>query len=312
MNDLSKADYFCPTASDNPYWNESVWFSFSLPKLRQHGFIQYYFRPNMGMLNGGPVMWDASGTQCWNCLYYNWSHLQALPEGALKYAMRANNSLSCKVLEPLKRYAISYDYEDFKFDFEWNAIGPVHELKSGDAAASAAQKFHIEQPGKLTGTLWRDGQAYEVDCYSMRDASYGPRDYTSMTSGGYFWGIAENSAFHAIAKGDGSEQKVIGGFIWKDGELASLASGLRVIEQYSRLGPRSVVFEATDKLGREISARGEIDEGLVFTGYTDHTVVWSLMNWEWQGITYWGDNQEFYPAKRFRRIARGELALGKG
>lgn len=312
MQNLLHADKFCDQPSDNPYWNESVWFSFSIPERRIHGFIQYYFRPNMGMLNGGPVMWDPSGTYSWNCLYYNWSHLQALPRGAKKYDMRANNTLACKVLEPLQRYAINYDYEDFKIDFEWQATGPVHELKSGDASSRAAQKFHIEQPGRMTGTILRDGEAFEVDCHSMRDTSYGPRDYTSMTSGGYFWGIADNSAFHAIAKGDGREQTVIGGFIWRDGELASLAEGTRRVEEYSQFGPRRVLFEARDTLGRSITARGAIDEGLVFTGYTDHTVVWSLLEWDWDGVSHWGDNQEFCPSLRFRRIARGDIQLGKG
>ena len=82
MTDLSFADRFGEGRDDNPYWNESVWFSFSIPERRIHGMIQYYFRPNMGMLNGGPTMWDQSGTSQWNCLYYNWSHLQALPAGA--------------------------------------------------------------------------------------------------------------------------------------------------------------------------------------------------------------------------------------
>ena len=57
-------------------------------------------------------------------------------------------------------------------------------------------------------------------------------------------------------------------------------------------------------------ATGTIDPGLVFTGYTDHTVVWSLAEWDWDGVTHWGDNQEFKPGDPFREIARGELKLG--
>jgi hypothetical protein len=76
VRELPQADRFSDDRDDNPYWNESVWFSFSDPGKRIHGFVQYYVRPNMGMLNGGPVMWDPSGTFQWNCLYYNWSHLQ--------------------------------------------------------------------------------------------------------------------------------------------------------------------------------------------------------------------------------------------
>lgn len=299
---LPAADRFSDQRDDNPYWNESVWFSFSIPKQKIHGFVQYYFRPNMGMLNGGPVMWDPSGTYSWNCLYYNWSHLQALPRGSLKFDMKAANSLSVKVVEPLKRYVIRYDNEGFQVDLVWEAIGPLHELKTGDPGQTATAKFHIEQPGRMRGTIRRDGREFVIDCFSMRDTSYGARDYSSLASGGYFWGIAADSAFHALTIGD----RVIGGFIWKNGELASLLSGSRRVTQSDEYGPRRVLFEATDKMGRTITASGIVEEGLIFTGYTDHTVVWALVGWDWDGVVHWGDNQEFCPAVTFRRRVRGE------
>ena len=308
MTALPQADRFCTPRDDNPYWNESVWFSFSKPEQHLHGFVQYYFRPNMGMLNGGPVMWDASGVYSWNCLYYNWSHLQAAPQGAEKFNMTAANSLSVKVLEPLTRYAIRYDHDGFELELEWTAIAPMHELHTSDPGQQKTAKFHIEQPGRMRGVVRRDGETLDIDCFSMRDTSYGARDYSSLATGGYFWGIAADSAFHAIAMGEGADQTVVGGFIWKDGELSSLTSGMRHVTAYGRHGPSEVLFEATDKLGRTIATHGRIDDGLVFTGYTDHTVIWSLTEWDWDGVTHRGDNQEFYPATKFRDIARGELA----
>lgn len=309
MTDLPQADRFFDDRDGNPYWNESVWFSFSIPEQKIHGLIQYYFRPNMGMLNGGPAMWDPSGTYSWDCLYYNWAHLQALPPGSKKFDMKALNSLSVKVIEPLTRYQITYDYEGFEMDLEWTSIGPMHELKTGDPGQQATAKFHIEQPGRMRGMVRRDGKDYPIDCFSMRDTSFGAREYASLASGGYFWGIAADSSFHAIAMGEGLEQKVIGGYIYKDGELSSLASGVRKVTEFGKYGPKRVLFEATDKLGRTMSATGEIEDGLIFTGYTDHTVVWSLIKWDWDGVTHWGDTQEFCSAVRFRQIARGERAL---
>ena len=311
MHDLPQADRFGDTRDDHPHWNESVWFSFSIPQRRMHGFIQYYFRPNMNLLNGGPALWDNTGTQVWNCRYYNWSNLQALPPAAQKFNLQADNSLAVQVLEPLSRYAIQYDNDDFKLDLQWQALGPIHQLRSKDPGQRSTQKFHMEQPGTMRGTLELDGKQFEIDCYSMRDTSYGPRVYSASSTGGYFWGIAENSAFHAIAKGETSDQEVIGGFLWRDGKLASLVSGQRLVEQYSQYGPKRVRFEATDELGRDINASGELDDGLIFTGYTDRTVVWSLTQWDWDGITHWGDNQEFCSSLRFRRIARGDIELGE-
>lgn len=310
MNALPQADRFSDDRNDNPYWNESVWFSISKPEEKLHGFVQYYFRPNMGMLNGGPVLWDPSGTYQWNCLYYNWSHLQAMPVGAEKFNMTARNSLTVKVLEPLTRYSIGYDKDGVKIDLIWEAIGPVHELKTGDSGQQKTAKFHIEQPGRMKGKIFIDAREIDIDCFSMRDTSFGPRDYEALATGGYFWGIATNSSFHAIAMGDGAEQKVIGGYIYKDGELASLASGTRRVTEFGKYGPRKIVFEATDKLGRTMSATGRLDDGLIFTGYTDHTVVWSLIEWDWDGTTHWGDNQEFCALTRFRDIARGVLPAG--
>jgi hypothetical protein len=310
MTDLSMADHFGPR-EDNPYWNESVWFSFSIPERRIHGLIQYYFRPNMGMLNGDPAMWDASGRWQWNALYYNWSHLQAMPPGADKFAMTARNSLSVETLEPMQRYAITYDKEGFAMDLEWQAIGPMHELKTGDPGQQATARFHIEQPGRMKGTVTRHGEVFAIDCFSMRDTSFGAREYESLARGGYFWGISADSSFHALCMGAGTHATSIGGFIWKDGQMGSLVSGRREVIEWGDLGPAKVLFEGTDTLGRAMRATGIIDPGLVFTGYTDHTVVWSLAEWDWDGVTHWGDNQEFCPGEHFRRIARGELRVSE-
>jgi hypothetical protein len=315
MTDLSFADHFGEGRDDNPYWNESVWFSFSIPERRIHGSIQYYFRPNMGMLNGGPNMWDPTHPFQWNALYYNWSHLQALPAGAKKFDMQARNSLRVKMLEPLQRYKIDYDKEGFEMDLVWEAIGPCHELHTGDPGQQATAKFHIEQPGRMKGMIRRHGEEYPIDCFSMRDTSYGAREYESLASGGYFWGISAGSAFHALCMDvpgtGGREAKCIGGFIWKDGQLGSLVSGKREVLAFDEFGgAASVVFEASDKLGRTMRVKGTIDPGLIFTGYTDHTVQWSLAEWDWDGVTHWGDNQEFMPAEPFRRIARGEIRRG--
>ena len=314
MTDLTFADRFGAGRDDNPYWNESVWFSVSIPERRIHGMIQYYFRPNMGMLNGGPVLWDPSGRQQWNCLYYNWSHLQALPRGAEKFAMTARNSLSCEMIEPLQRYRIGYDNDGFRIDLEWNAVGPCHELKTGDPGQQSTAKFHIEQPGRMTGTIRRHDEEFAVDCWSMRDTSYGAREYESLARGGYFWGIGESGSFHALCmntpNGMGRIADCIGGYIMQDGAMASLVSGRREVTEWGEFGPARVIFEGTDTLGRTIRAAGAIDPGLIFTGYTDHTVFWSLTQWDRDGEAYWGDNQEFCPAEPFRRIARGEIAPG--
>ncbi len=312
MPTLPPADRFADKISADPFWNESVWFSIAKPDEKINGIIHYYFRPNMNMLNGGPILWTPENNFFWNCLYHNWAHLQPIPPAAEKFNMTARNSLSVKVLEPLTRYSIAYDNIGCKIELLWEAIGPMHELRSGDPEQESKARFHIEQPGRLKGTIWLGEREIPIDCLSMRDASSGPREYNNVVaSGSYFWGIAPESCFHAITMGEGPERKLMGGFIWKDGVMSSLVSGKRSAVEFGRYGPSRVVVEATDKLGRTVTINGKVEQGLIHTGYTTHTVVWSLTEWEWDGITHWGEHQEFQSAEKFRGIARGDIPLGQ-
>ena len=234
---------------------------------------------------------------------------QAIPTGAEKFDFVARNSLSVKVVEPLRRYKIDYDRDDFVMDLVWEAVGPMHRLETGDPEQAKTAAFHYEHPGRMTGMILLNGEKMPIDCWSMRDGSSGPYDTEVWPHGGYFWGIGASGSFQTLCIGKTSEVATIGGYLMRDGEMAPLASGKRIVLEYSALGPSRVLFAAVDALGRQVEAIGKIDPGLVFTGYTDHTVVWSLAEWDVAGETYWGDNQEFCPAATFRRIARGEMRL---
>src|SRR5277367_6132041 len=138
MRELPPADRFCTTSTDSVYWNESAWFSFSIPERGLHGFIYYFFRPNMKLFIGGPAMWDASGAHSYDCLYYDWYHLQAMPADAEKFNFVAANSLSVKVVEPLERYRLGYDANGFKLDLEWTAVAVPHHFLGMEVEATGA------------------------------------------------------------------------------------------------------------------------------------------------------------------------------
>lgn len=192
-------------------------------------------------------------------------------------------------------------------DLLWQAVSPTHLMESDDPTQQAAAAFHYEQPGRMTGTIRCNDETFTVDCWSMRDGSSGPYDTEVWPTGGYFWGIGDGASFLALCMGDARETATVGGFLMFDDVPSSITSGKRTVLEYGEHGPSLVLFEAVDRVGRSINATGRIDPGLVFTGYTDHTVIWSLLEWDVAGKPFWGDNQEFYSAKNFRRIARDEV-----
>ncbi len=240
LEDLSKADQFCPHPSADPYWNESSWFSFSIPERKFHGMIYYFFRPNMNLLVGGPIIWDPSGCHTWNCLYNDWQHIQAIPAGAGKYSFTAPNSLSVQMIEPVRKYHIGYDKLGCRIDLEWTAIADANEFAMEEHAygASTEKRFHVEQAGRVKGTVDLRGETHRIDCFSLRDCSYGRRTLGTTLKGGYFWGIADDrTAFHTQTKGQHGSETVVGGFLLRDGKMGDLVGGTRRILQPGRYTP---------------------------------------------------------------------------
>jgi hypothetical protein len=308
MTNAPPADGFCPSPPSDPYWNESAWFSFSIPERRLHGFIYYFFRPNMKLLIGGPAMWDPSGAFSWNCLYFDWHHIQAMPAGAEKFRFTADNSLSVEVVEPLTTYRLGYDANGFALNLEWTAISEPHDFPGIEVRAggeSPINRLHIEQCGRMRGQIEHQGQTLDVDCFSMRDTSFGHRSFDAMATGSYFWAIASpDSAFHAVTVGEGDEQRVVGGFLMRDGEMATLADGTRRVTQRGPYTVEAFAFEATDELGRSLAVTARSSSDLLFWGFPRCGIVWSLLAVELDGTTAWGDMQEFAPLEPFRRRMR--------
>ena len=303
-------DRFCPTATDDPYWNESAWFSFSIPDEGIHGMVYYFFRPNMKLLLGGPILWDDSGARTWDCLYHDWHHLQPMPVGAQKFDFTAHTSLDVKIVEPLKQYSLRYDQNGFKLDLLWTAIAEPHHFLGMEieaTGASADNRMHLEQMGRATGSLEINGITRKVDCFALRDTSWGRRQIDTVKRGSYFWAVAsESTAFHAQTMGDDADQRVVGGFLTLDGKTATLAGGSRVDTKMGSLTPDSFRMILEDKLGRSAEIIARTSSHLMFNGFPRCQVVWSLLQADFgAGVKGWGDIQEFQPMEQFRGMIRG-------
>lgn len=303
-------DRFCPTPTDDLYWNESAWFSFSIPERGVHGMVYYMVRPNMKMMMGGPILWDGSGAHPWNCLYHDWHPIQAIPPGAQKFDLATETSLDVKVIEPEKQYRLRYDANGFKLDLLWTAIDAPHHFLGMEIEAtgmSADNRMHLEQMGRATGHATLNGERFEFDSFALRDTSWGVRRIDAVKRGSYFWAIAsEDTAFHAQTMGDGDEQRVVGGFLRLDGETSTLTGGRRVVTKMGEWTPDTFALELEDRLGRTATITARTCTHLTFNGFPRCQVIWSLLEADFgNGVTGWGDIQEFQPMEMFRRMVRG-------
>ena len=174
---------------------------------------------------------------------------------------------------------------------------------------------HYEQGGRMTGHVTVGGETITIDCLSGRDRSWGPHRQTKLSRGDFPWAFAsENHGFivHAVSNLDPDTDPFIGtaepvgtGFYLKNGEVATLVSGeRRVLERGHDGRPLITTIEATDSLGRTLNAIGRPRNNLNFSNFSESFWFWALTEWEFDGVSGFGEILDFYSQQYSRRLIR--------
>jgi hypothetical protein len=312
-------DYLHPK-TDDPFWNESAWFSLMIPERNLCGWAYLHHRPNMNYSVGGYALWDGSGEYSHDCLYFSFGDPFPMKPEFEMFDFRLPNGFEMNCLEPFKQFRFRNHAEECELDLTWTAfmepVEPGFPLEWGPR--------HYEQGGRMKGTIRVEGEELEVDCWSQRDRSWGPR--TVSVSGhprsGFPWAVAdENNAFIIFpvgakpAKDDpayGETDKLIAGWYLKDGKVGRVVDGQRTIPERGPDGrPLRTEMTAVDEHGRTLEAEATWTNWLAFCTYPFLFEWWSLAEWKFDGFTAWGEDEEFWPlqpARRFLRSHRRALA----
>lgn len=272
-----------------------------------NGVVYFFHDVRAGASGGGPALWDPTGEDVYDCRFYDW-RLRQPPTGPLDMRdFRLPNSLRHRVIEPMRRYHLTYAALGLELDLEWTALMAPHELRYDEKSVMAGSR-HFDQPGRITGSLVLRGEKLEVDCYSLRDRTWGPHGPGIARSGDYLWAIASPRAhWHALTRaGDepGVDQ-VVRGYLVRDGELGELVRGERRVLGRRRGAPMRVVLDAEDERGRSLHAEGEVRTALRWPGWPGRVVFWTLTDWRWDGLQGWGEDQEFFPRDQVRSLIHG-------
>lgn len=308
--------------SDDPFWNESGWFSFCVPERNLNGFIYFYHRPNMRFSKGGIAVWDPSGERTWNCRFHDWD-ISPLAQDADMFDFTLQNGLSVTCVEPLKRYRFSFASPDIDLRLEWQAFMspndsgfPAGQSEAGEVGASKFGKQHWEQGGRMAGTVTVGGERLDINCFSMHDRSWGVRVLRGYPSGDMPWGIAsEDHAFCLISSSTrtaqetvaagGSLDEIVTGWYLQDGKCAALTTGTRTVERDPDGRPTLITLDAEDSLGRHLDAVGRPLTTLDWHGYPNFFIFWGLIRWELGGEIAHGESQDFHPLDQIRALNRG-------
>ena len=164
---------------------------------------------------------------------------------------------------------------------------------------------HIDQPGRVVGTMTLRGEVIPVDCIAMRDRSWGIRVPRRQPKLGYCHATAnENSSFLAITIDRRGHDGLVGGYLMRDGEWVKLAEGTRAVERDKQGRPAIVRIKAVDEHGRPLEAVGHTVSRQVFTAYPDMFCWNSLTRWQYDDQEAWGEDQDIWHPRKWRDFVR--------
>ena len=309
MAEQHRDDQFHPPTSDDPYWTETCWFTFTVPERRLSGQLYPFFRPNQKVLSAGAFFWDDTCRTPSDALHARQFWHLPMPDEPLS-DIHLPNGIAYRCTEPLSVYELSYDDPDSQDDpaisvrLTFTGVTPPHYL--GES--------HLDQPGRYQGTIVVDGEEIAVDAFGFRDRSWGVRSQfgrgihtTPAMSGGYSYATASaDDAFHAITMDFGTGSMALHGYVLRDGVWAKVTSGSRTVtaRDPETAYPTAVSVDLVDELERPLHAEGRCRNGLgLFLNPNLYTVN-CLTEWSFDGITAYGEDHDNWSATGIRQFLR--------
>jgi hypothetical protein len=298
-DEFDAADDSLHTPTESFYDNETFWYSFFLPERRLGGWLYTGVRQHPGVTHGGMWIWDESGHLPSDCRFYEgFSHLKAPANRGPNFAFA--NGMGIEVLDPLMSYHLTYDDRDrARADLRFDAVEPPVALRAG--APPYPKAHHFDQVGHVVGTVDLDGERIDVDCYAIRDRSWGPRTERGYQRVGYTWAADRDVTFLTYSSPKPDEDRIHTGYLRRDGELFRIAEGERRIVRSADGKLRSIEISAVDEAGRSFSARGAGLSHLLLPHATSNTMCTVVM-WDLDGREVAGEDQDVWPIKDWRRL----------
>lgn len=310
MPDFTERDdeFHFDIMSDRWWETETCWFAFCHPETGLGGWLYTMVRPNIGTVAGGAWIWDTTAHLPWEVPYSaNYTALR-LPDDQKLSDITLPTGVSIKALEPLTKYRLGFKDEGrLHLDLVFDAVMPPRALRKGDS--SFKNLNHFDQFGRVTGTIVLHGETIAIDCYAIRDRSWGPRPEHRPGKSAYVTGIANpDEAFLAVTKWNDEDYPIAYGFMTHEGMTGDLVSGRRIVERDPAQGwVNRIVIEAKDEFDRPLVAEGVRRSGIIINR---HSFIDSngLIEWSINGHVGHGEDQDMWPVhdwSAFRRAARG-------
>jgi len=282
------------------YETETFWYSFFVPERAIGGWLYTSLRATAGTCAGGAWIWDDKATDPWHIPFfeqYSWLKYPDRPDTPERLALP--NGTTIQVREPLMSYDLRYtDRDRVDIELRFDALETPVPLRSG--APPFPKAHHLDQTGHVTGHIRLDGETIDVDCYAMRDRSWGRRTERGYSRIGYVWGAAPDTSLVTYSLPTDTSDDIHTGYLRVGDDVAHITSGRRRVQRDpANKWITAMTIDATDDQGRDLHAEGEALSRMILPGAT-HICINTLLRWTIDGTIVWGEDQDVWPIKEYR------------
>jgi hypothetical protein len=163
---ITQADDLFHAPPDKQFtWTETNWFGMMFIPEKNLQFDTYVWtHPNLGVVYAGFYISRGIKKDQLCAEYFDYRSWLPMPEGNLNDYTLANG-FSVKILKPLTTYQLDYVDKERATEMHviWDAIMPPVPFP---------MREHLEQAGRVTGTLLFEGESHAVNCLVVRDHSW--------------------------------------------------------------------------------------------------------------------------------------------
>jgi hypothetical protein len=290
---------------DDFYFTETYWYSFFAPERSLGGWLYGGIRPNAGVSLGGCWIWDASGTDPWEIPFYEQYNWLKCPVGGTADGIDFPTGMTVRTIEPGMAYRLGYsDRDRLQVDLRFDAVERPVALRAGTPPYPKAS--HFDQTGRVTGSIDLDGERIDIDCYAMRDRSWGSRHERGFRPMGYTWMASEqwSALLYSRPLADGGGDEIYAGYIRRGARATYVRNGIRHVERDGANGWITAMrLAVSDEAGDALNVEGTVQSRMVLPGATN-VCINSALTLTADGVTIHGEDQDVWPISQWRKLRR--------
>jgi hypothetical protein len=284
-------DTFHTWDASNPNWIETFWFGAWIPEIVTTVYIYQWFRPVIGIYGGGCFIWDDSAYLPWDIPVFHYDVNRPITGPTDLRTLSLESGTTLKTVEEGHVYDIGFVRGETEVAMRFDAVTPPEIV--ADKGVSEFFNGHIDQAGRYTGYLRTAGKEHKIDCFGIRDRSWGPRVITNDIRLNYCHGQSERLAFVCYSKPDGSTDSVFKGYLSIDGVSHELTTGQRRT-RYDDGVLLDIQVDLTDAQGRHVKGTGTPLNRMVYEPYPGLVNWLYLMRWQFGSDVIYGEEQDVW------------------